>query len=92
VRGIQDVIADPDAAVTTCIPYIPGSADKRDQLRAVLDATIPLMESPNATQQGYGYSNPASWQNTVALLRKLGFLGSDVDPAKSFSNDYLPTK
>jgi putative riboflavin transport system substrate-binding protein len=92
VRGVQDVVAKPDEAVTLCIPYIPGSADKRDQLRAVLDATIPLMQSPNTAQQGYGYSNPATWQNSAVLLRKLGVLGSDVDVTKSYSNDYLPTK
>lgn len=92
VRGVQDIVAKPDEAVTLCIPYIPGSADKRDQLRAVLDATIPLLQSSNTAQQGYGYSNPASWQSSVALLRKLGFLGTDVDVAKSFSNEYLPKK
>jgi NitT/TauT family transport system substrate-binding protein len=92
VRGVQDVVANPDEAVTLCIPYIPGSAEKRAQLRAVLDATIPLFQSPSSAQNGYGYSNPASWQSSAALLRKLGFLGSDIDVAKSFSNDYLPPK
>jgi NitT/TauT family transport system substrate-binding protein len=92
VRGVQDVVAKPDEAVTLCIPYIPGSAEKRAQLRAVLDATLPLFQSPTTAQQGYGYSNPTSWQNSAALLRKLGFLGSDVDVSKSFSNEYLPPR
>jgi NitT/TauT family transport system substrate-binding protein len=92
VRGVQDVVAKPDEAVTLCIPYIPGSAEKRAQLRAVLDATIPLFQSQTTAQQGYGYSNPASWQSSAALLRKLGFLGSDIDVARSFSNEYLPPK
>jgi NitT/TauT family transport system substrate-binding protein len=90
VRGIQDVVANPDEAVSLCIPYIPGSAEKRAQLRAVLDATLPLFQSQATAQQGYGYSNPASWESSAALLRKLGFLGSDLDVTKSFSNDYLP--
>lgn len=92
VRGIQDVIAKPDEAVTLCIPYIPGSAQKRDQLRAVLDATLPIFQSQRATAQGYGYSDPAAWRSSADLLRKLGFLGTTVDVDKSFTNDFLPPK
>ena len=92
IRGVQDVIANPAEAVNLCIPYIPGSSEKRDQLRAVLDATIPLFQSPTATQNGFGYSDPAAWQSSADLLRKLGVLGSAVDVPKSFSNEYLPKR
>lgn len=92
IKGVQDVIAKPDEAVTLCIPYIPGSSEKRAQLRAVLDATIPLFQSPTATQNGLGYNDPAAWQSSADLLRKLGVLGSEVDVRKSFTNDYLPKR
>ena len=92
VRGTQDVVARPDEAITLCIPYIPGSSEKRDQLRNVLNATLPLFQSARATQQGYGYSDPAAWQRTADLLRKLGFLGSALDIDKSYSNSYLPPR
>ena len=92
VRGTQDVVARPDEAITLCIPYIPGSSEKRDQLRNVLNATLPLYQSTRTAQQGYGYSDPAAWQRTADLLRKLGFLGSALDIDKSYSNLYLPTR
>jgi len=92
MRGIQDTIADPAAAVTLSIPTIPGAADKRDQLRAVLDATLPILQSDQATAHGLGYSDPAAWTTTRDLLLRLKLLGSDIDLAKTYSNDYLPTK
>lgn len=92
IRGVEDVIANPAEAVNLCIPYIPGSSEKRDQLRAVLDATLPLFQSPTATQNGFGYNDPAAWQSSADLLRKLGVLGSAVDVQKSFTNEYLPKR
>ncbi len=92
VRGTQDVVAKPEEAITLCIPYIPGSSEKRDQLRNVLTATLPLYQSTRTAQQGYGYIDPAAWQRTADLLRKLGFLGSTLDIDKSYSNNYLPPR
>ena len=92
MRGIQDTIADPAAAVTLSIPTIPGSADKRDRLRAVLDATLPVLQSDQTATHGLGYSDPAAWTNTRDLLLRLKLLGGDIDLTKTYSNDYLPTK
>ncbi len=92
MRGIQDTIADPAAAVTLSTPTIPGAADKRDQLRAVLDATLPLLQSAQATAHGLGYSDPAAWPTTRDLLLRLKLLGGDIDLTKTYSNDYLPTR
>jgi len=92
MRGIQDTIADPAAAVTLSTPTIPGAADKREQLRAVLDATLPLLQSDQATAHGLGYSDPAAWTTTRDLLLRLKLLGGDIDLAKTYSNDYLPTR
>jgi NitT/TauT family transport system substrate-binding protein len=92
MRGIQDTIADPDAAITLSIPTIPGAAGKHDQLRAVLDATMPLWQSEQTTAHGLGYADPAAWSSSRDLLLRLKVLGSDINLAKTYSNDYLPTK
>ncbi len=92
MRGIQDTIADPDAAVTLSLPTIPGAADKRTQLRAVLDATLPILQSDQTTAHGLGYADPAAWTTTRDLLLRLKVLGGDIDLAKTYSNAYLPTK
>jgi len=92
LRGVQDTIADPEAAITISTPTIPGAADKRDQLRAVLQASLPLYTSPQATANGVGYSDPAAWSASYDLLKRLGFLGGDLDITKAYTNQFLPKK
>jgi NitT/TauT family transport system substrate-binding protein len=92
LRGVRDTIADPDAAVSLSVPLIPGASDKRAQLRAVLDATLLLLQSDQMTAHGLGYGDPAIWSSSRDLLLRLKLLGGDIDLAKTFSNAYLPTK
>jgi NitT/TauT family transport system substrate-binding protein len=92
-RGMHDVIADPDAAFTTSLEYIPElkKADQPTQQlqRKVLQATLDYWQSDLTSAQGLGYTNMASWQATHTFLRDSGLLKSDVDLSKAFSNDYL---
>jgi NitT/TauT family transport system substrate-binding protein len=92
LRGVQDTLANPDEAVTLSIPTIPGSAEKRDQLRAVLAATLPLMESDQSKANGLGYCDPAAWTASRDLLKKLGILGSDIKLEQTFTNGFLPKR
>jgi len=92
MRGIQSTIDDPDGAITLATPAIPGAAEKRPQLRTVLDATLPLLHSDQTTAHGLGYADPAAWTSSRDLLLRLNLLGGDVDLAKTYSNAYLPTK
>ncbi len=92
MRGIQSTIDDPDGAITLALPAIPGAAEKRPQLRAVLDATLPLLQSEQSTAHGLGYADPVAWASSRDLLRRLKLLGGDVDLAQAYSNAYLPTK
>jgi len=91
LRGVQDTLADPEAAITASIPTIPGAADKRDQLRAVLQASLPLYTNPQLAN-GIGYSDPAVWSGSYELLKRLGFLGSDFDITKTYTNQFLPKR
>ena len=91
LRGLQDVIAEPDEAVDITIRgYLPEAADKRAQLREVLDATIPLWQSELTARNGLGYNDPAAWTASHDLLRSLKLLGGDVDVSRSYTNDFLP--
>ncbi|HEU5328324.1 MAG: ABC transporter substrate-binding protein [Thermomicrobiales bacterium] len=93
LRGLQATIAQPDQAVDICIAkYIPEAAGKRAQVRDVLMASIPLWQSQVTDQHGLGYSDPAAWTSSRDLLRKLGVLGSDIDLAQTYTNDFLPPR
>ncbi len=92
LRGQEATIANPDEAVTVSIPTIPGSAEKRDQLRQVLAATLPLMESAQTAAHGQGYCDPAAWATSRDLLERLGFLGTKITAEEAYSNAFLPQR
>jgi NitT/TauT family transport system substrate-binding protein len=93
LRGMQDVIADPDAAFQTSLAYIPElqSADAATQQlqRAVLQETLPYWQSDLTAARGLGTTDEASWQATHAFLRESGLLKGDVDLTKAFTNDFV---
>jgi NitT/TauT family transport system substrate-binding protein len=92
LRGLGDTIARPDEAVEiTIAKYVPEAAGKRDLLRQVLDASIPLWQGQATQQHGLGYSDPADWTASLDLLRKLNVLGGDVDLSKAYTNSFIPT-
>lgn len=93
LRGMQDVIADPDAAFQTSLAYIPElkSADEATQRlqRAVLGETLPYWQSELTSREGLGFTDAASWQATHTFLRDSGLLKQDVDVAEAFTNDFV---
>ena len=94
LRGMQDVIADPDAAFATSLAYIPElkSADEatRRLQRTVLQETLPYWQSELTAREGLGFTDVASWQATHTFLRDSGILKTDVDVTKAFTNDFVP--
>jgi NitT/TauT family transport system substrate-binding protein len=93
LKGMQDVIADPDAAFQTSLDYIKelktaDDATKQLQLK-VLNATLPYWQSDMTAKQGLGYTDIASWQATHTFMRDSGLLKSDVDVTNAFTNEFL---
>jgi putative riboflavin transport system substrate-binding protein len=86
VRGLKDVLADPDAAFEVCLKYVEGLSEA-DQVvqRQVLEATIRLW-SP----EPLGFSEAEAWQNMADVLLETGLMPSPVDVRQAYSNDYLP--
>jgi putative riboflavin transport system substrate-binding protein len=93
LKGMQDVIDDPDTAFKTTLKYIPElkSADeKTKQLqRKVLQETLPYWQSDLTKQQGLGYSDTKSWEATHKFMRDSGLLKGDVDLSKAFTNQFI---
>jgi NitT/TauT family transport system substrate-binding protein len=85
-RGIDDVLADPDAAFEVCKRYIEGLGDGDPSVqRRVLDASIEFWRSERA-----GWSDPQAWENMQQVLLETELLKAPVDLARAYSNDYLP--
>ncbi|ABU58470.1 MULTISPECIES: ABC transporter substrate-binding protein [Roseiflexus] len=93
LRGMADVIADPDAAFTTALDYIPElkGADQstQDLQRAVLQATLDYWQSDKTKTEGLGFCDETNWRETYVFLRESGLLATDVDVTKAFTNQFI---
>ena len=93
LRGMQDVINNPDEAFTIALEYVKElkSADAATQKlqRTVLQETLPYWQSDLTKSQGLGFTDEASWKATHTFLRDSGLLKQDVDVSKAFSNGFL---
>ncbi len=93
LRGMRDVIDNPDEAFAISLEYIPelqkAPAETQQLQRKVLQATLDYWQSDLTATQGLGYTDNARWQATHTFLRDSGLLKSDVDLSTAFTNDYL---
>lgn len=82
LRGLADTLADPAGAFTTSRKFVEGLEDDR---RAVLEASLPLWQTARL-----GYSDPAAWENTQALLLTMGLLDKPLaDLSAAYSNAFV---
>ena len=70
LRGLEDTLADPDAAFEIARRAIPEMDDETAVLqRAVLDESIEFWRSERA-----GATDPRAWEASVTLLNEMGLL------------------
>ncbi len=87
LRGVEDTIQDPDAAMAISVKYVEGlKADDPIQRRVLLES-VALMK---AGDRRLGESTPEAWQNTQNTLRAMGQVKEAADPNTFFTNEFLP--
>ncbi|MFH5823281.1 ABC transporter substrate-binding protein [Georgenia sp. AZ-5] len=88
LRGVQDVLDDPEAAVDVATGYIPDLArpEQREAALATLDATAPLYEGA----AGPGRHDGARWEQMVTFLSEHGLLESEVDASEAWTDEFVP--
>jgi NitT/TauT family transport system substrate-binding protein len=86
VKGIQDTIADPDAAYEISKKYVPN-LDQIDPItqKQVLATSIQLWNAPVI-----GVSDPAAWDNMQKVLLDMKLYPTALDLSKAFTNAFLP--
>jgi NitT/TauT family transport system substrate-binding protein len=93
LKGMQDVIANPDEAFAISLEYIPELQKADDATkglqRTVLQETLPYWQSDATAREGLGHTDAASWQATHTFMRDSGLLKNDVDVTKAFTNQFL---
>lgn len=89
-KATDELIANPDAAVTAAEEYIPTltSSDQREAARATLDATIPFLKGRDGAAR---FTNDeATWRRMVAFLAEHKLLAGEAPkPEDTFTNEYL---
>jgi NitT/TauT family transport system substrate-binding protein len=86
LRGLEDVIADPQEALEISKKYVEGldSADQAVQAE-VLDVSIDFWQADQL-----GASDPQAWENMQQVLLDMGLLKEPLDLDQAFTNEYLP--
>jgi NitT/TauT family transport system substrate-binding protein len=85
LKGVQDTIDDPDAAMGVATRYVEGLKAGDPIQRQVLTATVALM-----TGGRLGESTAQAWANTQDTLFDMGQVKRKVDVAEFYTNAYLP--
>jgi NitT/TauT family transport system substrate-binding protein len=82
MRGTADTLANPDEAYEISKKFVEGLDDSR---RNVLQATLPLWESPTP-----GMTDPDSWVQTQEVLLGMGFIDAPLDDlSAAYTNDFV---
>ena len=86
LRGIQDTVNNPDDALTITLQNLPEAGGQNlKSTQAVLNATIKLWTGPRP-----GYVDPADWAASSKFMKDAGFVKTDVDVSKLYTNKFLP--
>lgn len=97
LRGVRDVIEDPEAAVEISAGYVPDldREDGRTAALSALEATVPLFgEVDPAADPGdlgaLGRQDPHAWQATLDLLAEHGIASGDLPAEQLWTDSALP--
>jgi NitT/TauT family transport system substrate-binding protein len=86
LRGVVDVLANPNEAYEVCLKYVDGLAEADEEVqRKVLAASMEFWRT-----QEWGVSDAEAWENMQRVLLDMGLIDQAQDLSKAFSNEYLP--
>ena len=85
LRGLKDTLADPDAAFEIARKRIPEMDEATAKLqRAVLEESIAFWKG-----EPLGASDPQAWAESVAFMKQLGLITTDLDPEALYTNQFI---
>lgn len=87
LRGIRDVLDNPDEAFDICDEYIEGlraTSDVEAAQRAVLLASLEMWRAPRL-----GITGAEAWEATQQVLLNIGFIQEPIDLTISWTNQFV---
>jgi len=86
LRGLSDVIANPDEAFELSASYIPNFSElDADVQQEVLETSVEQWRA-----ERLGYSDPQAWENMQDVLLDMGLIAEPQDLSKAFTNEFIP--
>ncbi|EFO81771.1 NMT1/THI5-like domain-containing protein [Oscillochloris trichoides DG-6] len=90
LRGLADTLADPDAAFTLSLNYIPEAQLGDVELqRQVLTESLPYWTSAQTETEGLGFTNLETWVKTEEFMRAANLLTQPVEVSSAFTNEFI---
>ncbi|HLA98841.1 MAG TPA: ABC transporter substrate-binding protein [Anaerolineales bacterium] len=85
LRGLDDVLADPEGAYSICLDYVEGlaQADQAVQ-KEILATSIEFWQAEKP-----GYSDPTAWENMQDVLLEIGLLSAELDLSRAYTNEFV---
>jgi NitT/TauT family transport system substrate-binding protein len=87
LRGLRDVLADPDEAFEICKNYVENldaTPETEEAQRAVLEASLQVWQAPRL-----GMSAAEAWSNTQEVLLAIDFIQEPVDLTAVWTNQFV---
>jgi NitT/TauT family transport system substrate-binding protein len=84
LRGIADVLADPDEAYAMTKEAVEGLADDAVE-QQVLAATLEMWRA-----ERLGFSQPEAWETMQDTLLAAGLLAQPLDLEQAYTNEFVP--
>jgi NitT/TauT family transport system substrate-binding protein len=88
-KGLAQTIKEPKVAFEAAKKFVQGLTDDRIK---VLEASLPLYQSPFSQVQGLGFSNPNGWEDLLNLLKSVGRLEGAPKRGEFYTNAFLAPK
>lgn len=86
LRGIQDTTTNPDEALSISLENLPEARGQNlKTTQAILAASIALWKNPRL-----GYTDPEDWIGSTKFMKDAGFIKTDIDVTKAYTNNFLP--
>lgn len=86
LRGISDVIADPNNAYEICKKYVEGLVQQDEKIQyEILTSSINLWKA-----EKLGISDVHAWENMQKVLLDIGMVTNEIDLSKAYTNEFIP--
>jgi NitT/TauT family transport system substrate-binding protein len=90
LRGIDEAVADPEAAIDAMIKHRPDISDQRDVQLGQLQGLGDHLHTPNTAGMPTGLMAEADWSETIRLLTDYMELKGDPAASELFTNEFVP--